>query len=314
MTGNPALAESFEQFLDFGTDLTIPSTAGSADINLPGELGGVLDNAEVHITAVASETDGPEPALTIIVGARDSAGDVVAELLLHRESFTSGVRGGHRIVWTDAGKLLAFELRTRVDPFEATVNFQMSWDVDGRPLSDLIDTITFMDALNRGVSVGMSPSHGPRRYSFCVPFSTDRDPDLHLTARVVKALNVIQQHCTELLHMPEVLDATDLHRVFEAATLLQGRTATATWSPFNFTVDATDGPTLTAGSRIDVAVATPLIVELDGVTHRLGQVAAFLDAIVDSVDGATVRLSPGDPAAHPRSRIGRREQGLGVRD
>lgn len=32
-------------------------------------------------------------------------------------------------------------------------------------------------------------------------------------------------------------------------------------------------------------------------THRLGQVAAFLDAIVDSVDGATVRLSPGDPAA-----------------
>jgi hypothetical protein len=45
VTGDPALAESFEQFLNFGTDLTIPSSAASAELNLPGGLGGTIDNA-----------------------------------------------------------------------------------------------------------------------------------------------------------------------------------------------------------------------------------------------------------------------------
>ena len=36
---------------------------------------------------------------------------------------------------------------------------------------------------------------------------------------------------------------------------------------------------------------------MDGEEHHLGQVAAFLDAVVDSVDGDTVALSPGDPDA-----------------
>lgn len=297
VTGDPALAESFEQFLDFGTDLTIPSSAASAELNLPGGLGGTIDSAEIHFTAITAEAGGPEPASSITVGVRDATGDVVAELRLERKSFTSGVRGGQRTVWADRTDKVELALRTRFEPIEVEADFRMNWDAYSQLPGDLIDAVSFMDAVDRGVSIGLSPSHGPRRYSWTVPYPHDRNSNLHLTARLVRALNVIQQHSTDLLRIPSALSAGELRHVFEAATLLQGQAASTTWSPFEFTIDATDRPTLTAGSRINVAVTQRLNIELDGEEHHLGQVAAFLDAVVDSVDGDTVALSPGDPDA-----------------
>lgn len=288
LTGDPALAESFEQFLDFGTDLTIPSSAASAELNLPGGLGGTINSAEVHFTAITAEAGGPEPASSITVGVRDATGDVVAELRLERKSFTSGVRGGQRTVWSDRTDKVELALRTRFEPIEVEADFRMNWDAYSQLPGDLIDAVSFMDAVDRGVSIGLSPSHGPRRYSWTVPYLHDRNPNLHLTARLVRALNVIQQHCTDLLRIPSALSAGELRRGFEAATLLQGQTATTTCSPFKFTIDATNRPTLTAGSRINVAVTQKLNIELDGEKHHLGQVAAFLDVVA---------LSPGDPEA-----------------
>ncbi|WP_146194920.1 hypothetical protein [Gordonia paraffinivorans] len=296
--GNPELAESFEQFLNFGTDVYVPADAAEAELDLPGNLGGVLGNAEIRIIAGSSEggeQDDPPP--TLMAGARNPAGAIVAELELHRTELTRGVRGGVRVVWTDVAELFKLEIRSMPDSAELDVTITMGWEIKGRLPADLVDTFAFMDALERGVCLGISPSYGPRRYDFGTPLQQDRENDLHLTARVVSALHIIQQHCNELLRMPSEISSPELKRIFEAATLLQGDPATATWAPFTLTVDSDDGPTLVPGARINVAVTTPLTITLDETDHRLGLVASFLDATVASVDGSQVTLNPQDPSS-----------------
>ncbi|MEE3851932.1 hypothetical protein VZC37_16440 [Gordonia sp. LSe1-13] len=295
--GNPELAQSFEQFLDFGTDVHIPADAASAELDMPGNLGGVVDSAEIRIGASSSEGGEQDSPPRLIIGARDPGGAVVAELLLHRTESSTGVRGGLRTVWADDAELFTLEVRHMPGVDEIDARISMSWDVSGRLPADLIDSFAFMDALERDVCIGISPSHGPRRYGFGTPLQHARDSDLHLTARVVSALSIIQQHCTDLLRMPAEVSTPDLKRLFEAATLLQGRPATATWAPFGFTVDAVDGPALIPGARINVAVTTPLTVTLDDSEHDLGLVASFLDATVDSVDGSAVILRPYDSSS-----------------
>lgn len=298
--GNPELAENFQQFLDFGTDVHIPSGSAQVTTDLPGNLGRTLEAAEVHITAITTEPDGAEPAPALIAGARDATGNIVAETLLYRTEFTSGPRGGLRTVWTDTSRLFTLELRTILDPLDITANFTMNWHVDGRRPSDIAQSLTLMDALDRGATLGISPDHGPRSFSFTTAgHPADPSPDLHLTARLATALNIIQHHCTALLRMPSELTATELQHIFDAATLVQGQTITATWKPFTFTLDATHDTTLTPGSRINAAVITPLTITLGATKHELGQVASFIDATVTAIEDSTVFLKPAD--AHARS-------------
>ena len=294
-SGDPELSERFEQFLDFGTGLRIPSGAASADLDLPGNLGRDVDDAEIHIVPISSESE--EVTVPLTAGAQDAAGAIVAELPLHRTEETSGVRGGRRTVWTDNAGLITLEIKSRPGEDALAANGQMSWRVHGRPPSEVAGVLTFMDALNSGARLGVSPSYGPRRYNFGTPIQTRPDADLHITARVAKALEVVQQHCTDRLLMPDELTENEMKRLFEAATLLQGEPATATWVPFTFTVDATDEPMPISGSRINVAVTTPLAITMSERTHRVGLVASFLDANVDSVTGNEVTLSPYDVTA-----------------
>jgi hypothetical protein len=60
---------------------------------------------------------------------------------LERKSFTSGVRGGQRIVWADRTGKVELALRARFGPVEVEADFRMNWDVHGQLPGDLIWTV-----------------------------------------------------------------------------------------------------------------------------------------------------------------------------
>lgn len=298
-TGNPDLAQHFEQFLDYGTDLHLPPDSAVVVVDLPGNLGGEHEATEVHITTVAAGSSDTGVAEKLIVGARNAAGVVVAELEVQCTDRTSGIRGGIRSVWTDTSGLFTLELRTKDNPGDFTAHISNQWSVDGRLPADVVAALTFMNSFERGGSLGISPAHGPRRYTYTGPLAVDPDRDLQKTTRVVTAIDRVQQHCTDLLRMPRELTSQQLKQLFEAATLVQGQTTSASWDRFSFTVHDNDTtPTLSPGDRIDVAVTTPLTVDIAGTEHHLGLVASFLDATVDSVNGLSATLTPSNPEAN----------------
>lgn len=68
------------------------------------------------------------------------------------------MRGGQRTVWADRTDKVELALRTRFEPIEVEADFRMNWDAYSQLPGDLIDAVSFMDAVDRGVSIGLSPS------------------------------------------------------------------------------------------------------------------------------------------------------------
>lgn len=294
-SGDPRLAEEFERRLDFGTAVRIPSNAASATLDLPGSLGGELEHAEIHLGAIVGGPDTPAPVEHLILGVRDDeTGNIAAELPLHlREPATFGPRGGTRAVWRDDADMITLAIETRFNPLRIGMSAATNWDPAGKRPDDVLSGLEAIAAMRPNTSVGISPKFGPRQYVFGSPDSMDEPhPMLATVVRVVRALSIVQKHYPRELFVPEEMTVAELRVLREAADLLQGRTTRATWEPFTFTAHADTDPDLTAlGTRLSVAIVTPIAIALDGTTHEVGEALSFLDATVTATDDDQVTLS-----------------------
>lgn len=298
-SGDPRLAEEFERHLDFGTPVRIPSSAASAELDLPGNLGGELEQAEIHLDAIIGGPDSPEPVDFLILGVRDDeSGDIVAELPMRVTGpATFGLRGGMRAVWRDDADMVTLAIQTRFDPLRIGMSANTNWDVTGKRPADVLAGLEAIAAMRPRTSVGISPKFGPRQYVFGTPESMNEPhPMLKTAVRMVRALSIVQEHYPQELFVPEGMDVDELRGLVEAADLLQGRATSATWEPFCFTAHDDTAPDLIAlGTRLSVAIVTPIVITLDGNHHEVGDAHSFLDATVTAVDGNQVTLSPTTP-------------------
>ncbi|UZF59285.1 hypothetical protein LH935_28275 (plasmid) [Gordonia polyisoprenivorans] len=290
---DPQLSAEFDRFLDFGTPVHIPAEAASATFDLPGNLGGHLDQAEILITAMPGAL---EPVETLILGVRSESGEVVAELPMQLTGpGTVGVRGGSRAEWRDAASMVTLEIRTQPDPLQVEMTIHTNWEIAGRRPDEVLAGLEVIAAMQPGASVGISPDFGPRRYTFSQSLDDTREPHrmLRTALRMVRALCIVQKHYVHRLLVPSEMTADQLRDLAEAAELLQGRSTTATWTPFDFTPHADADLSLVAlGKRLHVAIVTAITVTMDGTDYEFGVARSFLDATVTAVESSSITLSP----------------------
>jgi len=300
-SGDPSLAEEFERHLEYGTPVRIPSSAASATLDLPGSLGGELEQAEIYLSAIVGGPDSPEPVEHLILGVRDDeSGDIVAELPMKvTGSATFGPRGGTRAVWRDDSAMVTLAIETRIAPLHVGVSATINWDVGGKRPGDVLAGLEAIAAMRPGTSIGISREFGPRQYVFGSPDSMDEPhPMLKTVVHMVRALSIVQNHYSRRILIPDEMSVDELSVLREAAELLQGRATKGTWEPFAFTADNdTDAGLIAIGTRLSVAIVTPIVITLDGAAHEVGEAHSFLDATVTAADDRQITLSPTTPGS-----------------
>lgn len=249
----------------------------------------------------------PDPAESLLFVVRDKSGTPASEIpLKFTGDATSGIRGGTRATWGDTAGMVSLEIITRPDPLSIEMHVTTQWDIAGRHPDDILASLETIAALRPGATAGISPSFGPRRYSYSQPLAhAPANPKLTAALRLVKALSVVQQHYTQRLVVPAATTSDELRDLVDAAQLLQGQAINGTWANLTFTANADADPDLiTVGARIQAAIVGALVVTLDNTEHFLGQSQTFFaDATITSANNNTITAEPTPGGSNKFTRV-----------
>jgi|GEM_PF-777303 len=290
----PELAQQVQRFIDYGTPLEMPPGTVKGTIELPGGFGGPntsfssVNILPINDTGTAVSDEESQLRLTILT----ADGELKTELLVDATERTRGQRGV-RTVWSDGVGVVTMETLAG-DPSDMTTDFQISTVTDGRLPTEVAGSLAFVAEMHAPNRIGMSLPFGPRRYFASADLTGERNVATVFWAAIAQALVTIQGHVDVRLRMPGDLTHDQGHSITDAAKLLSGQPATATWTAeFGIHREASSLH-VEIGDVLDVCLIRDLEISLGDRSLVVGKTADFLVARVVEVSETTLRFGIAD--------------------
>lgn len=291
--------QQLQDFHTFGRGLDTPVEAANVSIDLPGDLGGDFGEGRVLIWPVQDEDSlGEHPELRAeVLDADDTS---LVEVFLIRTERTTGVDGdGVRAAYWEDGGAFTLEWRTLVADMSSTLVINGA-NLAGLPVNKVLPGVRFASLLKQPHALRLSDRYLSAIGGSVLPIpATTADPaaaprGAEVTAQLVEALAVIQDHVSEVVLVPD-LGATSWTQArgwLAAATLLNGGTLAQPAQELEIGLPG-GTPLPSAGARI--YVPQPLTIEVGEQRLELGEYYASVDASDVSLSSArSAGASPGD--------------------
>jgi hypothetical protein len=230
--GSGSLPADVQAFLDFGRGLELPEgTIQDLVMRAPAGLAGEAPSGRA-VFGPAYLTDFRSQINRFQVV--DPTGTVLAETTVHMTAATRGPRGGVELAGVDAGG--TFDVRIQLLSLEdedrrarLTVSGR---DFAGLPVRHLLPGLRVMDALHAPYELLWRPEFGP---AILGRMPMPPEPVIQLPTdllRLVDALNLLQEHTSIPIVMPEELAAEQVRDILATAQLLRDGVLNSTWATF----------------------------------------------------------------------------------
>lgn len=213
-----------QRHIDYGAPLTMPPGSVTGSLDLPGGLGGELQEGSVQILE-APDDEQTDPAELLLAVVEPDSDTVVASTTIRRIAVSSG-QVGMRSVFTDQANLFALEMLMAAGGRTGRMALTVEYDLAGRRPAELVDSLNVLSAWRAPNRLAFALTYGPRDYGVVATIDTDRDGDSALWARVCEALAGIQDHVPTLLRMPDEMSRDEASGILAAAKLVSGQTVT----------------------------------------------------------------------------------------
>ncbi|MFG3187078.1 hypothetical protein [Streptomyces nigra] len=289
--------QAFHEALTYGTPVTVSSaeTASfSCTMDLPGGLGGQFSNGTVSLgPAWQNEVPGRKLRLQLL----NEAGQVLESLPFEMEPTRRGLSGkGLSVLGRDTSGVLEVQILTTLEGKRQTTMRFSRHPLEGLPPEEVLPALRFMAKLKAPHSIRAAAPYGPVR-SEPMPFQGDPNSDMHVmaarAAAVAEALSVVQEHTTEQLVMPDLLQTTlvEAARLQWIARLLRHETLTYQWARAEMALpkEASPVPVTQGDVPEQRTFHLPLTVTLAGQERELGlgmERIDFPSALVEAAEDA----------------------------
>ncbi|MER7196709.1 hypothetical protein CG723_41070 [Streptomyces sp. CB01635] len=300
--------QAFHEALTYGTPMTVTS-AETASFNcildLPGGLGGQFSNGTIRL-GPAWQEEAPDRKLRLQL--LNEAGQILESLTFEMEPTRRGLSGkGLSAFGRDASGILEVQTLTSLEGKRPTTMRFSRNPLEGLPPDEVLPALRFMARLKTPHSIRAAAPYGPVR-SEPMPFQGDPNSDMHVmaarAAAVAEALSVVQEHTTEQLVMPDLLQTTfvEAARLQWIARLLRHETFTYQWDRAEMALPKETSPVpVTQGDVPEQRTFyLPLTITLAGQDRELGlgmERIDFPSALVEAAegeDGWRLSCRPGD--------------------
>jgi hypothetical protein len=223
--------DDIQAFLDFGRGLELPhgaiqdvATRAPAGLSMEAHTAaGVLGPAYL------TEFRPHDERFQVV----DGTGTVLAETTVRMTNATGGPRGGIEVSGVAAGG--AFDVRIQLLPLKDQMPGMGRFTISGRdfvgvPVRHLLPGVRVMEALHAPNELVWRPEFGPAVFSrMALPTeAVFQLPTGFLP--LLEAMNVIQEHTSIPIVMPDELMSEEVIDIFKTARLLGGEAAEGTWT------------------------------------------------------------------------------------
>ncbi len=219
--GDNELQEQFQKFVDYGAPMAMPRGTVSGLLDLPGGLGGELQDASLQV--IAAPADGQaDPIELIIAVVEPDSETVIASTTIRRIEQSAG-QAGTRSVFTDQANLFTLEMLVQAGQLDGTMSLEVDYDLTGRRPAELIDSLKVLSAWHSPNRLAFARTYGPRGYGIVATIHTDRSANSGRWPGICEALAQIQDHVPVLLTMPAEMSADEAKGILFAAKLVSGQ-------------------------------------------------------------------------------------------
>lgn len=229
--GSGRLQADVEAFLGFGRGLELPEgTIHDLVVQAPAGLAVEAPSGSA-VFGPAYQTDfHPQQNRFQVV---DATGAVLAETTVRMTAATQGLRGGVELAGVDAGGV--FDVRIQLLSPQDDVYRQARLTLSGRdfvglPVRHLLPGLRVVKALHAPHELLWRPEFGPAILGR-IPMPSE--PVIQLPAsslRLMEALNLIQDHTSIPIVMPEELTLEQMRDILTTARLLRDGALKSTWT------------------------------------------------------------------------------------
>jgi hypothetical protein len=229
--GLDSFEDDVQAFLDFGRGLELPHGA-IQDVVTRAPAGLSMEArtaAGVLGPAYLTEFRPHDERFQVV----DRTGTLLAETTVRMTNATGGPRGGIEVYGVAAGG--AFDVRIQLLPLKDQMPGMGRYTICGRdfvgvPVRHLLPGVRVMEALHAPNELVWRPEFGPAVFS---RMTLPTEAVLQLPAGLLpllEAMNVIQEHTSIPIVMPDELTSEEAIDILKTARLLRGEAAEGTWT------------------------------------------------------------------------------------
>ncbi|MEN4446349.1 hypothetical protein [Mycobacterium sp. SM3041] len=290
--GDNELQEQFQKFIAYGAPMAMPRGTVSGLLDLPGGLGGELQDASLQVIAAPADEQADPIELIVAVVEPDSE-TVIASTTIRRIEQSAG-QTGIRSVFTDQANLFTLEMLVQAGQLDGTMSLEVDYDLAGRRPAELIDSLKVLSAWHSPNRLAFALTYGPRDYGIVATLPTDRSGNSGHWPGICEALAQIQDHVPVLLTMPEEMSADEARDILFAAKLVSGQ-AVPTSKSRPFTVHHDVHPPEIAresGRTYEFLAINPTTISLAGQKIDVGKNALFFLGKYLEIEEGHSRIEP----------------------
>ena len=258
-------------FHTYGAGFASPMDAANLAFDLPGQLGGQYAEGQVLLGPVAEDvSDDTELRAEVL----DPGGTCLALVHLQRVERTQGIASqGIRALYREENGAFTLEWRTLLADMSSSLAIAPS-DVTGEPVAKVGGAVRFRTLLKHPNALRISRRYAPAATGGVQPIpeqlNSPATGEEGVTARLVEALAVVQEHVPEVIRLPDLTQTTcnQARSWLAAAALLRGDRLTLAVPavPIGLPADSE-----LPGPGTLVVVAQPFELEVGGQRLTLGQ-------------------------------------------
>ncbi|MHA4855152.1 hypothetical protein L1080_037460 [Rhodococcus sp. MSC1_016] len=306
-----------KEFIEYGRPFTLPIEARDLSITMPGGLGMTDGSGSVRLLPAPSPEDsdqGHQRRMRVITPDDQELASVIVNFtpLVTNQNRTGGSNRGR----DESGVLEVEIMSTLTPPYMMRQRFTRG-PINGRFPDEVEQAVAFVANCHPPNRISVEAVRGAHRAAV-QECPTDADFGVQKTfLTYLRNLQVIQEHTSEEIRIPEELDDAHLADVHHVAQLLRREPARGTWSPFSITVH--DGSNIVEDEERPYIIDARLEVSIGDVSVDLGLQRMLLESariedIVrdDSGEPVAVTLTPGESNTaqfvwHGPTSIGQRD-------
>lgn len=231
-------ALALENFMKYGSPLTLPAGHVDVELDMPGGLGGELSGGSLIVYPAGGVS---EQNSQIRLFTRDSNDELIASVVLNREYTSTGVPTDGRVdglesLFRDSTGSLV--VTSRFDSTSQGMSWQLGLDIpEGKVAVDVIEVLRLYASLQPPNEFGIAARFGPLPDTGISTEPSEREAKAASQWRdIAEAIAVIQEHTPLRLHFPrlEEENQTLITSILNTARVLSGETLTMSVSAVAF--------------------------------------------------------------------------------
>ncbi|MFC9356440.1 restriction endonuclease [Rhodococcus sp. NPDC057014] len=286
--------ESYDKFINYGTPVSLPSGLATVNLDLPGGLGGEINEPVVTIGASTKIEDQDEAERDLVVAILSPDEGVLAEIEVKQVEVTVGQAGGRRTVWTDEPGFITLEILAKKYP-DLTANISIQVAASGEKPAAIVSSLEFLANMHKPNTMAISQAFGPRNFATGSSELKEKDGDYSRLAKLARALATIQDYTSTRIRFPEIVTGEQAINIIDSAKILSGNPISATWDRVKIDRDTNADPetfSYEVGDEVDLRLIRDIAIELDQRVLVVGRQAALMRGVVKEFTAETAVFEP----------------------